>query len=221
MTAAPDRIYSGVNPVVFARIPTSATAVLDLGCGDGTLGRAIKARAPCRVVGVTFSQAESAHAEATLDAVVRADINTADLASLGRFDVIVCSHILEHLVDPKSVLRRLRNNVAPGGRVIVALPNPLLWRQRLAFLAGRFRYTEGGIMDDTHLRFFDWKTARELIEGAGYTIDEKTADGGVPGSRFLHRVSMALGDRVDRAATTALPGLLAVQFVFSARPTAT
>lgn len=215
-----DRIYSGVNPAVFARIPSTAQSVLDLGCGDGTLGRALKERGGCRVVGVTLSANETVQAEKAIDTVVQADIESVDFDSFGTFDAIVCSHVLEHLKDPGAVLRRLRPHLAPHGTLVVALPNPLLWRQRLEFLSGRFRYTDGGIMDDTHLRFFDWVTARRMIEGAGFSIVDATAEGGIPGSKFVRRLSGALADRIDRAASAALPGLLAVQFVFAARPSA-
>jgi SAM-dependent methyltransferase len=210
-----DRVYSSVNPAVLDRIPATASSVLDIGCGDGTLGRALKDRAPCRVTGVTSSLAESSSAESALDAVVRADVETADLSGLGRFDVVVCSHVLEHLRDPMQFLTRIRANVAADGLLVVALPNPMLWRQRLAFAAGRFRYTQGGIMDDTHLKFFDWVTARQLVTGAGFQIVKATADGGWPGARFLPR---PLGRLMDRLATVARPGLFGVQFVISARP---
>jgi SAM-dependent methyltransferase len=214
------RVYSSVNAAVLAKIPVDARSILDLGCGDGTLGRTLKERAACRVVGVTFSAAEAAAARAALDQVVQADLDSATFETLDRFDAIVCAHVLEHLRDPGAVLRRLRPHLAPDGTLVVALPNPLLWRQRLAFLAGRFRYTNGGIMDDTHLRFFDWVTAQQLIEGAGFSIVDATAEGGIPGSKLVRRLSGALADRIDRAASSALPGLLGVQFVFAARPSA-
>jgi SAM-dependent methyltransferase len=212
-----DRVYSSINRAVFDRIPVSAGTILDIGCGDGTLGEALKRRAPCVVTGVTASEAETARARTVLDKAVVANLDHDDLSSLGQFDVIVCSHVLEHLRDPGKTLAGLRANLAPGGLLIVALPNPLLWRQRLEFMAGRFRYTQGGgIMDDTHLRFFDWTTARQLVEGAGFTVREAFADGGWPGSRFLPGV---LGGAVDGLARSVFPGFVGVQFVLTAAST--
>jgi SAM-dependent methyltransferase len=208
-------IYSSVNPAVFDRIPSTARSVLDIGCGDGTLGRALKQRAACEVTGVTFSAEEARRAAEVIDRVQCVDLESADLSALGSFDAVVCSHVLEHLRDPRRLLVRLRANVAPEGLLVVALPNPMFWRQRLAFTAGRFRYTKGGLMDDTHLRFFDWVTARELVESAGFRIIDAMADGGWPGSRFVPRV---LGQTLDRLATSARPGLFGTQFVFRARP---
>jgi hypothetical protein len=99
---------------------------------------------------------------------------------------------------------------------VVALPNALLWRQRLTFLRGRFRYTEGGIMDSTHVKFFDWVTARELVERAGYHILDAVAEGGFPGTRLLPPFLGRIARRVDRAALEAYPGLFGVQFVITA-----
>ena len=66
-------IYSAVNPLVLARVPPDARRVLDVGCGDGSLGRAIKARRPTEVVGVTLSGEEAVRARTVLDEVVAAD----------------------------------------------------------------------------------------------------------------------------------------------------
>jgi SAM-dependent methyltransferase len=207
-------VYSAVNHAVFDRVPAAANSVLDVGCGDGALGRALKVRSGCLVTGITGSMEEHRCAASVLDQVVLADLDDADLTSLGLFDVIVCSHVLEHLRDPGRLLHQLRPHLASGGRLVVALPNPLLWRQRMAFLAGRFRYTRGGIMDDTHLRFFDWITARRLVEDAGFQVVAAVAEGGCPGARFLPG---ALAAALDRLAVQLRPGLFGVQFVIEAR----
>ena len=206
-------VYSAVNPAILVRIPPDARRVLDVGCGDGALGRAIKARRPTEVVGVTCSGEEARRARGILDEVVSADLESADLAHLGTFDCIVCSHVLEHLREPARVLSRLRNNLASDGIVLIALPNTLHYRQRLAFLAGRFRYTDGGLMDRTHYRFFDWDTARGLVREAGLHLVEARADGGFPGSRFLG----PLARRSIARLSASCPGLFGVQFVLTAK----
>lgn len=206
-------IYGAVNTPVLLEVPGKAARILDVGCGDGALGRAIKARQASEVVGVTFSDEEAVKARASLDSVVVADLETTSLTGLGRFDCIVCSHVLEHLRDPVRVLKVLGQNLTGTGVIVVALPNALHYRQRLAFLAGRFRYTDGGLMDRTHYRFFDWNTARELIAEAGLALETARAVGGWPGSRFTGPLRASL----DRFAAATAPGLLGVQFVMTAR----
>jgi len=206
-------IYGSVNPPVFARLPRTARRVLDVGCGDGTLARAIRAEWPAAVVGITHSAAEAARGRDVFEQVVVADLETYDPTPLGMFDVVICSHVLEHLTAPERLLRTLRDRLAPGGTLLVALPNVLFWRQRLELLRGQFRYTDGGLMDRTHLRFFDWETAAALVRDAGYEITERVAEGGFPGSRLLGPLRRPL----DRIATRAAPGTFGWQFVLTAR----
>lgn len=208
-------IYGSVNPPLFQRLPRSARRLLDVGCGDGTLGRAIKAEWAATVVGITHSEEEAARARSGLDQVVVADLETYDPAPLGKFDAVVCSHVLEHLSRPERWLKALQACFAAGGTLVVALPNVLFWRQRLRFLRGHFRYTAGGLMDSTHLRFFDWETARALVTDAGYTLRDQAADGGFPGSRLLGPARAPL----DSLATRLAPGLFGFQFLLVASPT--
>lgn len=203
-------IYQSVNQAVFRRIPTTTRRLLDIGCGGGVFGAAVKAALPCAVVGVTYSEAEAQQARERLDRVEVVDLNHGDLSALGQFDCIVCSHVLEHLQDPQQVLTQLQRCLTPGGTLLVALPNVLFWKQRLQFLRGRFRYTDGGLMDRTHLRFFDGHSAASLVRSSGFNVRECAADGIFPLSRLLGRTLSAW---VDRHALSLFPGVFGVQFV--------
>ena len=98
----------------------------------------------------------------------------------GPYQAIVCSHVLEHLREPVALLGRLLLAANDHTRLIVALPNVLQWRQRASFLGGRFAYTDGGIMDRTHLRFFDWRSATRLVEDAGWEVERAFSGGPRP-----------------------------------------
>jgi 2-polyprenyl-3-methyl-5-hydroxy-6-metoxy-1,4-benzoquinol methylase len=171
-------VYGAVNRAALECVPTSSKRILDLGCGTGALGRAIKSVQTCEVVGVTHSAIEATAARAWLDHVEVADLNDFGPSTFDIFDCIICSHVLEHLESPERLLKSLIPCIAKGGALVVALPNALFWRQRLQFLGGRFEYTDGGLMDRTHLRFFDWNTAAELVHRSGYEIDMRFGDGG-------------------------------------------
>ncbi|MBV8265096.1 MAG: class I SAM-dependent methyltransferase [Planctomycetaceae bacterium] len=206
--------YRALNRPVFDAIPTSARRILDLGCGTGSLGRAVKARQMTEVTGVTYSTTEADEARLHLDRVIVSDLNTYNPIDLGQFDCIVCSHVLEHLYWPAELLRSMYPVLDPGGRLVVALPNPLVWRQRVRFLCGQFRYTDGGLMDSTHFRFFDWSTARALVTGAGFREVSADADGGFPLARLLP----GIGGWLSQAAVRVAPGLFGWQFVIIAEP---
>lgn len=207
-------VYEAINHPVLRRVPRGARRVLDLGCGTGALGRELKARQACEVVGVTHSAEEAEAAAGRLDEVLVRDLDGLDPRGLGEFDCVVCSHVLEHLCQPEKLLASLRACLSPGGVLVVALPNALQWRQRFEFARGRFRYTDGGLMDRTHLRFYDWTTARGLLEAGGYVVLESEADGGFPLSRYMSGV----GRLLDTAALRLLPGMFGAQFILIARP---
>lgn len=72
--------------------------------------------------------------------------------------------VLEHLLFPEQVLKYfVYNYLKENGQVIISLPNVANWQVRLNLLFGKFNYTDRGIMDKTHLHFYTFKTARELI----------------------------------------------------------
>ena len=72
-------------------------------------------------------------------------------------------------------------------------------------------------MDRTHFRFFDWETARELVEGAGFSVTRRIADGYLP-LPLIRRLLGRLVAPLDRAASRLLPGLFSNQFILLARP---
>ena len=207
-------VYRSVNQKVLDSVPSHVRNVLDIGCGGGDLGEALKMKLKCKVTGVTFSHDEASLALTRLDRVEIADLNRLCPDALGQYDCIICSHVLEHLYEPEGLLRCLHEHaLIPGGVLVVALPNALYWKQRVQFLMGRFRYTIGGIMDYTHYRFYDWVTASQLVRNAGYQILSRQADGIFPLSRLLGPLRQV----VDNMALRHAPGLLGTQFIIIAK----
>jgi SAM-dependent methyltransferase len=212
-------VYEAVNEEVPARVPASARRVLDVGCGAGALGERLGARSERWVVGLTHDAEEAHIARRRLDAVIVADLESglALRARAGepRFDAVVLSHVLEHVREPALILRAVRELVDPRGVVVVAVPNVVNWRVRWQLARGRFRYTEGGILDRTHLRFFDRESALGLLPSAGFRVRSFDACGHLPGARLFGRRA---GRRLSALALRWFPGLLAWQFVLVGSP---
>lgn len=210
-------IYEGLNACVLAFVPPSASKILDVGCGSGTLGEQLRQARERFIVGITYSDQEAQMASGRLSRVVSADLNHFDFSSLGQFDCVILSHILEHLYSPEDSLERLKSALAPQSVIVVALPNVVWWKQRLEFLFGRWRYRDWGILDRTHFRFFDRKSSRELLEGAGYEILKTKCDGLFPLIGPIRKLYPSLVGPIDSLICKLSPGLFANQFVYLAR----
>lgn len=83
---------------------------------------------------------------------------------------VLLLNVLEHIADPEAVLRAARDRVAPGGRLVVVVPNVANLWIRLRLLAGNFEYADRGILDRNHLRFFTRKSVRRQLERCGYRV---------------------------------------------------
>lgn len=186
--------------------------VLDVGCSSGYLARPLVA-AGCTVVGLEVDPDAAAAARDVCEDVLVGDVETMALPfEPGSFDVVLCGDLLEHLRDPGSFLARVRPLLRPGGRLVLTTPNIANWAMRLSLLAGRWRYTERGILDRTHTHLFTRTTLVETIERAGYRIE--TLDFTVP----LPALRNATTERAAHAVGRLRPSLFAYQFVVAATP---
>ena len=165
--------YENTRLDVVAALPRPLGAVLDVGCGVGNVGASTRAAGAARVVGIEVVESQAERARLLLDRVVAAPVEQA-LDELGdeRFDTILCLDVLEHLVDPSVVLRRLRDVAGPGARLQVSVPNArhlsLVWD---LVVHGSFRYTEHGHRDSTHLRWFTRRDIVAAVEDAGWGVE--------------------------------------------------
>jgi trans-aconitate methyltransferase len=166
--------YETSRPEVRALVPLSARRVLDLGCSSGAIGAALKERQPVEITGIELSPEYAADAAGRLDEVICGDVAQVLEQSdrLGTYDCVVAADVLEHLVDPWTALHRAVQLLAPDGTAVVSLPNV---RYALTFWTllrrGTWPRDPEGLFDATHLRWFTLRDARELLEGAGLTVE--------------------------------------------------
>jgi methionine biosynthesis protein MetW len=142
--------------------------VLDLGAGEGSVSRVLAARG-CAVLAVERDADGVAALAAHGVPALQADLETLAEADLPRagFDVVLLLDVLEHLVDPASVLARSCAWLAPGGRLLISVPHVAHGAVRLSLLQGQFPRTETGLLDRTHLHFFDVPQVQALLARAG------------------------------------------------------
>lgn len=179
-TTTPLQYFANVNPDLLDWLPLDAKKILEIGCGTGSLGMAYRSRNPVAIYGgveLFATAAESARQQ--LDWVVEGNIEHADVlqqvdtALAGSpADVLVFGDVLEHLVDPWQCLAGLRSRVRPGGTSVACIPNVAHWSLLLQQLQGQWNYTDQGLLDRTHLRFFTLNTAIEMYHSAGWQVIE-------------------------------------------------
>ena len=144
---------------------------LDVGAADGFLAELLT-RQGWQVTALERDPAQAAKARGRCHEVIVADLDEAAPRIEGAFAAIVYGDVLEHLGDPLPVLVALNRSLAPGGCVIVSVPNVAHLWVRLSLLLGRWDYAERGILDRTHLRFFTRRSFLRFLGDAGLDLEE-------------------------------------------------
>lgn len=186
--------------------------VLDVGSSSGYLAQPLVGRGNI-VVGLELDPEAARAAEAFCEQVLVGDVETMELPfEPGSFDVVLLGDVIEHLRDPVAALARLRPLLRPEGRLVLSTPNVANWAIRLSLLAGRWRYTDRGILDRSHTHLFTRSTLAETIERAGYRLVRIDYTVPVPGDSDVL-------DGIGRAVGRVRPSLFAYQFVAVAQTT--
>lgn len=91
---------------------------------------------------------------------------------LSDYEFMVMADVLEHLVNPDQVLKKLMKKASVKTKLLISLPNIASWVMRKQlFFKGDFRYQESGILDKTHLHFYTVETLPTLLSENGWKVD--------------------------------------------------
>jgi SAM-dependent methyltransferase len=127
---------------------------------------------------------------------------------------VIAADVLEHLRKPDRLLDQIRSVLAPGGTLIVSVPNIGHWYSRGRIALGLFDYDQRGILDLTHLRFFTRRSLLKMLRQAGFRVLQEEATG-LPLEILAHGTGLVAGAAraLDRVAVDARPTLFGYQFV--------
>ncbi|MBI4043467.1 MAG: class I SAM-dependent methyltransferase [Candidatus Diapherotrites archaeon] len=198
MTYTPGRKTSVLARIILEK---EFKRVLDVGCSKGYLGEETRAQNPgIEFAGIDVSKEALAEAKKSgYVQTIQKDLNEVPLAfpelKGPSFDCMVFADVLEHTLQPSEVLGALLPFLEKDGRVFVALPNVAFLPLRVKLLLGKWDYKKSGIMDESHARFYNLKSARALLEENG-----------------LHTVRMESFPK--RIPSWIWPSLLAITFLF-------
>ena len=153
-------------------LPQTARSLLDVGCGSGAFGRLLRTRRPDMELWAIEPDPVSARAaEDGFDRVVQGEFPNAQIPN-GKFDVVLCADVLEHMTAPENALLSCKEAMAPGGILVASIPNVRNWSAVLwpLLFHGTWTYTERGILDRTHLRFFTRRSMHTFFADNGWSV---------------------------------------------------
>ena len=202
--------YNSKREDIVEVVPGGVKKVLEVGCGMGFTGRAIKERekSVVEVTGIEIVPEMAEKARANLDNVISADVEKLDLP-FGEeyFDCIIYGDVLEHLVDPWKILKQHCKFLQKGGYVVMSIPNIAHYRTLKMLCRKEWNYTDTGILDNTHLRFFALNNIKSMISDAGLEI-----------IRMDRRISASKSKRFfNRILGGALIDYMTEQYIIAAR----
>lgn len=142
---------------------TTPGRVLDIGCGRGIILAAMRDLG-FQPVGVELSDTSARHAREVLGLDVRSSMFDDDLPR-GQFTCVIFWHSLEHIRDPAPALDRARDLLAPGGLLVVAVPNAESLQATL------FREKWFHLDVPRHYHHFTLRAVRQLVESRDFTVE--------------------------------------------------
>lgn len=188
LTPKASKYFIEFREEIYPLLLETSERVLDLGCGSGETSYHLKQMGKFKwICGVEGSPDVARIAKMRLDQVLEGDIEKMDFPFPDEhFDTILALDILEHLVDPWTVVQKLTKMLKPGGVIVASIPNVRHYSVVFPILfLGDWRYQQEGLLDSTHIRFFTKKTAIQLMTSAGLKLQAHDYTGAKKGLSYI------------------------------------
>ena len=180
----PDGYYNNARTEMLDFLPKEAVKILDVGCGNGIFANLIKERNKAEVWGIELMEQEAIKAKEILHKTFIGPCEDhIDALPDNYFDAIYFNDVLEHLVDPYTVLERIKSKLSTNGVVISSIPNIRYHNVFIKLVVKKeFEYQSFGVLDKTHLRFFTKKSIYNMFTNLGYDVVKHI---GINGSKSI------------------------------------
>ncbi|MBN1549597.1 class I SAM-dependent methyltransferase [Candidatus Babeliales bacterium] len=170
------KTYSGILSCFCAQSVienSSGGTLLDLACGDGTITRLLSPHFD-KIVGVDGSQK---HLKLAQEKLPHAEFHASLIEEFEyneQFDVTTLLLILEHVIDPVTLLQHVTKFLKPNGKMIIQVPNALACNRRIAKIMGtitsEYELSPFDINIAGHRRSYDKALLVKDITAAGLTV---------------------------------------------------
>ena len=188
--------YANLRLPLLSLLRNSPRKVLEVGCGSALSLEHLKNTTGCETVGVELRGdiAEKVKARGNVDRVWNIDITKENLPEEPHsFDTIILSHVIEHFQQPNEVLNKLKDYSAPNAQFLIAVPNIRHFSVIIPLvLKGKFNYSDSGILDHTHMRFFTRSSIENLLTELDFEIVDSEFELLGPRSKFADKLSLGL-----------------------------
>jgi SAM-dependent methyltransferase len=165
-------VYAGsVRREMLDFIPRHAKRILEVGCSVGNFGELLKMELGAEVWGVEADEKACSIAADKIDRAVCGLFSPGLALPRAAFDCVVFNDVLEHMVDPYSALAHAKELLSSGGVLVASIPNVRYFGNIWNLLVRKtWDYSDTGILDRTHLRFFTERSIRSTFDSLGYDI---------------------------------------------------
>lgn len=219
MKSSKDKIYANQgNAEVLSEVTENAKFILDIGCGNGDNARLLK-KISRQIHGITLSEKEAENAKDYCDRIFihNCENGLPQEVMQNKYDAIICSHVLEHIAYPETLLQNIKEVLSRTGIVIIALPNIFHYKSRIELMLGNFYFEDSGIWDNTHLRWYTFESAKLLLLNNQFTLVKSYVSGDIPYLTLFRFIPVKVRKSIFKFLSKISPGLFGVQIILVAK----
>lgn len=203
---------NGTHMLIAGQV-AQGSKVLDIGCASGYIGEFLIKNKGCEVWGIEPDiESSDLSKNKGYAKVINKSVESGlvdEVLRNEKFDFIIVADVLEHLVNPEEILKKIGDFLKTNGKLLVSLPNVGHYSVRFSHLFGNWDMLDAGIMDKTHLHFYTLKTMQEMFRKNNWKIISVRPRGDL--ERWGKKINL---EKVGKMMLFGWPTFFAVQFVF-------